>query len=155
MCPLPTHPPTPGTLRVRFHPRPCLCGTQILEHNPKLFFHLQQQRLVELIRAGDSDCALMFAQEYLAPLGEENTEFLEELERTVALLAFDDASKSPVADLLESGRRHLAASELNAAILTAQCQEKEPKLPNLLRQLVWAQGRLEADGGTTTPFEFE
>ena len=81
--------------------------------------------------------------------------FLEELERTLALLAFEDPSTSPVKDLLGVQRRQQAASELNSAILHAQCQEKEPKLPNLLRQLVWAQGRLEADGGTTTPFEFE
>lgn len=44
-----------------------------------LFFHLQQQRLIELIRAGRTEQALVFAQEYLAPHGEENEAFLEEL----------------------------------------------------------------------------
>ena len=45
---------------------------QILDTNPQLFFHLQQQRLIELIRAGKVEEALEFAQEELAPRGEEN-----------------------------------------------------------------------------------
>ena len=45
----------------------------------QLSFHLQQQRLIELIRVGKTEEALEFAQEYLAPRGEENPAFLEEL----------------------------------------------------------------------------
>lgn len=45
---------------------------QILDTNPQLFFHLQQQRLIELIRNGKVEEALEFAQEELAPRGEEN-----------------------------------------------------------------------------------
>ncbi|KAJ3416809.1 Glucose-induced degradation complex subunit [Chytridiales sp. JEL 0842] len=116
---------------------------EILDSNPKLYFHLQQQRLIEYIRRGRIEEALEFAQEELAPRGEENPEFLEELERTMALLAFEDHSKSPVADLLDNGQRLKTASELNAAILTSQCQEKDPKLPSLLKMLVWAQNQLE------------
>ena len=52
---------------------------QILEEKHQLSFHLQQQRLIELIRAGKTEEALEFAQEYLAPRGEENPAFLEEL----------------------------------------------------------------------------
>lgn len=52
---------------------------QILEQQHALFFHLQQQRLIELIRQGKTEEALQFAQEYLAPHGEENEAFLEEL----------------------------------------------------------------------------
>jgi hypothetical protein len=52
---------------------------QILEEQQALFFHLQQQRLIELIRQGRTEQALAFAQEYLAPHGEENEAFLEEL----------------------------------------------------------------------------
>jgi hypothetical protein len=40
--------------------------------NPKLYFHLQQQKLIELIRTGDVSAALDFAQDELAPRGEEN-----------------------------------------------------------------------------------
>ncbi|KAF6167608.1 hypothetical protein GIB67_031191 [Kingdonia uniflora] len=45
---------------------------KILDTNPQLFFHLQQQRLIELIRNGKVEEALEFAQEELAPRGEEN-----------------------------------------------------------------------------------
>lgn len=49
-----------------------MLGKRILDTNPQLFFHLQQQRLIELIRAGKVEEALEFAQEELAPRGEEN-----------------------------------------------------------------------------------
>jgi hypothetical protein len=52
---------------------------QILEEKADLFFHLQQQRLIELVRAGRVEDALGFAQEFLAPCGEEHPAFLEEL----------------------------------------------------------------------------
>lgn len=115
----------------------------ILDENPQLFFHLQQQKLIELIRNGDIQGALQFAEDELAPRGEENPHFLAELERTMALLAFEDTSKCPVADLLEPAQRQKTASELNAAILTSQCQDKDPKLPALLKLLMWAQEELK------------
>lgn len=115
----------------------------ILDTNPKLFFHLQQQKLIELIRQGRILEAVEFAQEELAPRGEENPEFLEELERTMALLAFEDHSKSPVGDLLDFSQRQKIAAELNSAILACQCQEKDPKLPTMLKMLVWAQNQLD------------
>jgi len=116
---------------------------QILDSNPLIFFHLQQQRLIELIRKNNIQEALTFAQQELAPQGEENSQFLEELERTMALLAFEDQSKSPVASLLDQAQRQRTASELNAAILVSQCQEKDPKLPILLKMLLWSQNQLE------------
>ena len=115
---------------------------EILEEKHHLFFHLQQQRMIELIRDGQTTQALEFAQEYLAPRGEENAAFLSELERTVALLAFDDAGSSPVGDLMDVAQRQKTASELNAAILHSQCQEQEPRLPSLLKMMLWAQDRL-------------
>eukprot|EP00898_Chlorokybus_atmophyticus_P002452 jgi/Chlat1/3207/Chrsp22S03492 len=116
---------------------------RILDTNPQLFFHLQQQKLIELIRGGKIEEALEFAQEELAPRGEENHAFLDELERTVALLAFEDASACPVGDLLDLSQRQRTASELNAAILTSQCQEKDPRLPMLLKMLIWSQNLLD------------
>ncbi|XP_059623134.1 protein GID8 homolog isoform X2 [Cornus florida] len=116
---------------------------EILDTNPQLFFHLQQQRLIELIRNGKVEEALEFAQEELAPRGEENLIFLEELERTVALLAFEDFTNCPVGELLDISQRLKTASEVNAAILTSQSHEKDPKLPSLLKMLIWAQNQLE------------
>ncbi|XP_021294131.1 glucose-induced degradation protein 8 homolog isoform X2 [Herrania umbratica] len=116
---------------------------EILDTNPQLFFHLQQQRLIELIRNGKVEEALEFAQEELAPRGEENQSFLEELERTVALLAFEDVSNCPVGELMDISQRLKTASEVNAAILTSQSHEKDPKLPSLLKMLIWAQNQLD------------
>lgn len=116
---------------------------EILDTNPQLFFHLQQQRLIELIRNGKVEEALEFAQEELAPRGEENQTFLEDLEKTVALLAFEDVSKCPVGELLDVSQRLKTASEVNAAILTSQSHEKDPKLPSLLKMLIRAQNQLD------------
>ncbi|KAI8990821.1 CTLH/CRA C-terminal to lish motif domain-containing protein [Mycotypha africana] len=116
---------------------------EILDTNPHLFFHLQQQRLIELIRKGEYREALEFASEEMAPRGEEHPEFLEELEKTMTLLAFKDCEESPVQDLLHPGQRQKTASELNAAILMSQSQEKDPKLPNLLKMLAWSQEQLD------------
>ncbi len=45
---------------------------KILDTDAQLYFHLQLQKLIELIRQGDFAQALTFAQEELAPRGEEN-----------------------------------------------------------------------------------
>ena len=49
--------------------------------------------------------ALKFASDQLAERGEEDPTVLEELERTMALLAFEDPEKSPFADLLSDSHR--------------------------------------------------
>lgn len=116
---------------------------EILDTNPQLFFHLQKQRFIEMIRNGKVEEALEFAQEELAPRGEENQTFLEELERTVTLLVFEDAANSPLGDLLDVSQRMRTASEVNAAILTSQSHEKDPKLPSLLKLLICAQNQLD------------
>ncbi|CAN6917845.1 unnamed protein product [Brassica oleracea] len=87
--------------------------------------------------------SLEFAQEELAPRGEENQAFLQELEKTVALLVFEDASNCPVKDILDISHRLKTASEVNAAIITSQSHEKDPKLPSLLKMLIWAQNQLD------------
>ncbi|KAG8131621.1 hypothetical protein E2320_009533, partial [Naja naja] len=49
-----------------------------------------QQHLIELIRQRETEAALEFAQSQLAEQGEESRECLTEMERTLALLAFDN-----------------------------------------------------------------
>ncbi|XP_006454688.1 lish motif-containing protein [Agaricus bisporus var. bisporus H97] len=118
---------------------------EILDTNPALYFRLQQQKLIEYIRHGRIVEALEFAQEELAPRGEENPEFLAELERTMALLAFDCTSNPPaaIADLLSSAQRLKTAGEVNAAILESLSQGKEVKLVGLLKLLCWGDALLE------------
>ncbi|WWC68291.1 uncharacterized protein I206_102214 [Kwoniella pini CBS 10737] len=66
---------------------------EILDTNPPLLFHLHLLRLIELIRSDQIDIALQFATNELAPRGAQNPEFLIELERTMALLAFPDLAR--------------------------------------------------------------
>jgi hypothetical protein len=110
-----------------------------------LYFKLQQQKLIEYIRHGRIQEALQFAQEELAPRGEESPEFLSELERTMALLAFDSAPNAPsaIADLLSPAQRMKTAGEVNAAILESMSQGKEVKLVGLLKLLCWGETMLE------------
>ena len=65
---------------------------QLLDNDRYLLFHLQQQHLIELIRQQKEEEALQYAAEHLAERGEEDGGVLQELERTLALLAFEDPS---------------------------------------------------------------
>ena len=61
--------------------------------------------MIELIRENKIEEALKFASEQMAERGEESELVLEELERTLALLAFEDPEKSPYGDLLSYSHR--------------------------------------------------
>ena len=61
----------------------------------------------------------------------------------MALLAFEDASSSPMGSLLDIAQRQKTASELNAAILQSQCADKESRLPLLIKTLLWSQHQLD------------
>lgn len=71
---------------------------------------------------------------------------LPELERTVALLAFDDPSSSPLADLLSQQQRAKTAALANAAMLEAAGAAGAPRLPELVKMLAWAQAKLTERG---------
>lgn len=120
---------------------------EILDTNPSLYFHLQQQRLIEFIRQGRIGEALKFAQNDLAPRGEENAGFLAELEKTMALLAFDTLPNVPpsIAELLSPAQRLKTAGELNAAILESLSQGKESKVKGLIRLMLWGESMLAQD----------
>lgn len=113
---------------------------ELLDNDRYLYFHLQQQHLIELIRQGNVERALEYAQIHLAERGEENPDILSELERTLALLAFEEPEKSPFGDLLHLCQRQKVASEVNAAILET---DSTPKLANLLKLLLWSQEELD------------
>ncbi|KAH9081992.1 lish motif-containing protein [Lactarius deliciosus] len=112
---------------------------EILDTNPAF------KKLIEYIRQGKITEALRFAQEELAPRGEESPEFLAELERTMALLAFESSSTVPpaISDLLSPGQRMKTAGEVNAAILESLSQGREAKLVMLLKLLQWGETLLE------------
>lgn len=117
---------------------------ELLDNNRYLYFHLQQQHLIELIREQRVEEALAYAQSHLAEQGEENPEILSELERVLALLAFEDPDNSPFGELLHQSQRQKVASELNAAVLEMENREQTPKLANLLKLLLWSQQQLDS-----------
>lgn len=100
--------------------------------------------LLALFRNGKIEEALAFAQTQMSEAGENNAEVRTELERTLALLAFEKPQNSPFADLLEQSHRQKVASELNAAILkTEHCENTSPRIINLLKLILWAQAELD------------
>ncbi|XP_005183331.1 glucose-induced degradation protein 8 homolog [Musca domestica] len=118
---------------------------ELLDSDRYLYFHLQQLQLIELIRAGKIEEALSFAQTRLSEAGEDIPEVLCELERTLALLAFEKPQESPFSYLLEQSHRQKIASELNAAILKSEhSADSTPKIMFLLKLIMWAQSKLDA-----------
>lgn len=116
----------------------------LLDENRYLLFHLQQQRLIELIREERVEEALEFAGSHLAERGEEDTQVLQELERTLALLAFENPANSPFSDLLSPNHRQQVASEVNEAILKAEhADSAQSQLVSSLKLLIWAQDELD------------
>lgn len=97
---------------------------------------------------GDIEKVLEFAQSELSARGEENPEFLEELEQSLALLAFEDPTTSPYADLLKTSQRLKLVSELNSALLASQDQETTSRLSVLMKLVLWAQDQLQKKGLT-------
>ncbi|XP_078041106.1 GID complex subunit 8 homolog protein Houki [Augochlora pura] len=117
---------------------------ELLDNDRYLYFHLQQLHLIELIHTGRIEEALQFAQERLSEAGESDDNILCELERTLALLAFDEPHKSPFSDLLHPSHRQKIASELNAALLKMEHREStSPRLNNLLKMILWSQNELD------------
>ena len=78
---------------------------------PQTKIIFQQQQLIELIRESRVEDAIRFASEQLAERGEEDPAVLEELERTLALLAFEDPHQSPFSDLLSHSHRQKVFDE--------------------------------------------
>lgn len=116
---------------------------ELLDNDRYLYFHLQQLHLIELIRNNRIEEALAFAQGHLSEAGEEDESVLVELERTIALLAFEDPLSSPFADLLSPAHKQKVASEVNAAILKMEHQETTTsKISTLLKLILWAQENL-------------
>ena len=118
----------------------------ILEDDEKLLFHLKQQQLLELIRDGDLDSALHFAQNELTAGGMENPQFIDELEQTMTLLAFENMQSSPFGQLLQHSQRLKVVSEVNAALLASQNQDANSALSTLMKLVLWSQEHLEKKG---------
>ncbi|SLM36355.1 LisH dimerisation motif, subgroup [Lasallia pustulata] len=119
---------------------------QILDQDSSLHFALLRLQLVELIRTctttpnADITPALTFATTHLAPRAPTNPEFLEDLERTMALLIFPpDNLAPPLAALLDPSLRKDVAKRVNEAILSSQGERTKAKLFDLVKLRFWAE----------------
>ncbi|KAK2722191.1 hypothetical protein QYM36_002670 [Artemia franciscana] len=93
----------------------------LLDKDHTLYFRLQQQQMIELIRNQRVEEALQFAQDRLGECAVNDPAVLPEVERTLALLAFDDPEKSPFADLLQLSHRQKVTFKTFECIYTC-CQ---------------------------------
>ncbi|KAK3391103.1 CTLH/CRA C-terminal to lish motif domain-containing protein [Podospora didyma] len=116
---------------------------EILDKDPQLHFSLLRLQLVELIRnssGGDIQPALDFATNKLAPRAATNSEFLRDLEKTMALLIFPHDNLQPeLAQLLHSDLRRNTAIKVNEAVLVRQTQRREAAIRHLVRMRAWAE----------------
>ncbi|RKU46844.1 hypothetical protein DL546_008154 [Coniochaeta pulveracea] len=116
---------------------------EILDSDPKLHFSLLRLQLVELIRQcnnGDIIPALDFATQQLGPRASTNEQFLDDLEKTMALLIFPHESLTPeLAALLRPALRKNVADEVNKTIVFRQTSRLEAAIQNLARLRSWAE----------------
>lgn len=120
---------------------------QILDSDPSLHFALLRLQLIELIRTcnstggGNIVPVLNFATSQLAPRAPTNPQFLDDLEKTMALLLFNTENLEPqLAALLQPDLRKDVADRVNKAILASQGQRREAAIRNLVKLRAWAEG---------------
>uniref|UniRef100_H2ZKG2 CTLH domain-containing protein n=1 Tax=Ciona savignyi TaxID=51511 RepID=H2ZKG2_CIOSA len=116
---------------------------ELLDNNRILLFYLQLQHLIELIRLEQTENALEFAQTQLSERGEDSPECLSDMERALALLAFDKPEDSPFSDLLLPAQRHKVWSRVNAAIMDHENNATTPRLASIVKLLMWSQEQLD------------
>ncbi|CAL8578280.1 hypothetical protein XPA_004071 [Xanthoria parietina] len=118
----------------------------LLEKDETLHFALLRLQLVELIRScgltstDDPTPAINFATTELGPRAETNPQFLEDLERTMTLLMFEQKDLPPqYATLLDRKLRVDVARRVNEALFTEQVERTKTKLSLLIHLHVWAE----------------
>ncbi|MCJ1277565.1 hypothetical protein MMC21_005378 [Puttea exsequens] len=134
---------------------------EILDTDASLHFSLLRLQLIQLIRKAtdtpnaDITAALDFATTHLAPRAPTRPEFLEDLERTMALLIFDrDKLEPPLAALLDPALRQEIAREVNQALLKSESGRTRTILHELVNHRSWAyQKAKEAKKEIPDPLE--
>jgi hypothetical protein len=104
-----------------------------------------------MIREGDSNSkedlmrAISFANKQLAPRARGNKQFVEDLERGMALLIFPNENLPPLLKpLLEPSVRQEIASQVNAAILRSHGGHSDTKIKNLIKLRHWSEQKCKA-----------
>jgi len=114
----------------------------VLSTNLDVHFELQCQRFIELIRDKHISEAIQFAQSELAPFGLQDKKFLDPLQDTVALFAYDSPEYAPVGYLLTDSHREEVAQMVNKAILQSLHTVSNSPIEQLLKHLTICQEML-------------
>ena len=124
-----------------------------MERNPALHFSLLRLHLISLIQqshqTNDILPALSFASTHLAPRAHLDRSYLEELERTMALLCFPLDQDVP-GYLNEPNLKHSVAIRVNLALIKGvfgagqedSLEDQEAKVRGLSRLWKWAEDKL-------------
>jgi len=116
----------------------------LMEKNAALRLQMQQQQLVELIRAERIEEALAYARTHLRAGSAHEAPALQALEGIMSLLAFSalPLAQNPMAHLLDQKARTELAAAVNDAILEGQFACKESTLQRTAKHGLYAQNQL-------------
>lgn len=117
-----------------------------MDADEHLHFALLRLQLIELIRnSSDGDkksvvTAIRFASEHLAPRAPKNKDFLDQLEKTMALFLYPRSELRPEQQaLLQPDLRREVADQVNKAIIFRQTQRREAAIRQLVKVRTWAE----------------
>ena len=129
-----------------------------MDENSSLHFALLRLQLVELIRqctaspSGDITSALEFATTMLGPRASEDSQFLEDLEKTMTLLVFPHDSLEPsIAALLQPKLRRDVADQVNKTVLDRQYRRKDTAIRKLLQTRAWSEKTVRVETKNDLP----
>lgn len=140
----------------------------LLDTHAALHFSLLRLQLIELIRCCHRDTqsssepsaltladitpALEFAASHLARRAPANPQFLDDLERTMALLCFPPDKMVPqLRELMDVRLRARVSHDVNTTLLAAQGIEGESRIEGLIKLWGWAEHELEMHDGPVVP----
>lgn len=117
-----------------------------MDSDAPLHFALLRLQLVELIRNcndvdnGNTIAAIKFASEQLGPRAPGHPEFLEDLEKTMALFLYPRNDLRPEQQaLLHPNLRREVADQVNKAIVFRQTKRREAAIRQLIKVRTWAE----------------
>lgn len=117
---------------------------------------------MELIRTctatpgGDITPALEFATTMLGPRASQDSQFLEDLEKTMTLLVFPHDNLDPsLAALLQPGLRREVADQVNKVVLERQNHRRDTAVHNLLMMRAWCENTVRNETKKDLPARIE
>jgi Ran-binding protein 9/10 len=112
------------------HARKMFPGLEVAD--PETQFLVKTQEFIEMLLSGKAAlAAVQYARQELMPFHEV---FPEQLEEVYSLLVYENVAESPVAHLVQVGRRERVACSLNEAMLESQNQPAHSILERILAQ---------------------